>query len=158
MLTSNQIIDKIESMPKIAIRLLIGLTRISHTAEAFWASEISEFLMLWNFYFNWKKFKKDFILLKNIKSANFRQRIDFNIPRVKSIKIGLFPPYNFPKIWHENKRHFSKLSNINLILNFKQNLIEDFYPQNKCFNSNTCYDAIFAKESKKAKTILLKKD
>ena len=40
MLTSNKIIDKIESMPKIAIRLLIGLTRISHTAEAFWASEI----------------------------------------------------------------------------------------------------------------------
>ena len=27
MLTSNKIIDKIESMPKIAIRLLIGLTK-----------------------------------------------------------------------------------------------------------------------------------
>ena len=34
---------------------------------------------------------------------------------------------------------FSKLSNINLILNFKQNVIEDFYQQNKCFNSNPCY-------------------
>ena len=30
-------------------------------------------------------------------------------------------------------------SNINLISNFKQNLIEDFYQQNQCFNSNTCY-------------------
>ena len=30
-------------------------------------------------------------------------------------------------------------SNINLISNFEQNLIEDFYQQNKCFNSNTCY-------------------
>ena len=36
-------------------------------------------------------------------------------------------------------RHFSKLSNINLILNFKQNLIWRFYQQNKCLNSNTCY-------------------
>jgi len=53
--------------------------------------------------------------------------------------MGLLPPHNFPKIWYENKRHFSKLSNINLISNFKQNLIEDFYQQNKCFNSNTCY-------------------
>ena len=34
--------------------------------------------------------------------------------------------HNFPKILYENKRHFSKLSNINLISNFKQNLIEDF--------------------------------
>ena len=29
--------------------------------------------------------------------------------------------------------------NINLISNLKQNLIENFYQQNKCFNSNTCY-------------------
>ena len=52
--------------------------------------------------------------------------------------MGLLPPHNFPKIWYENKRHFSKLSNINLISNFKQNLIEDFYQENTCFNSNTC--------------------
>ena len=32
-----------------------------------------------------------------------------------------------------------QLSNINLVSNFKQNLIEDFYQQNKCVNSNTCY-------------------
>ena len=63
---------------------------------------------------------------------------------------------NFPKIWYENKRHFSKLSSINLISNFKQNLIEDFYQQNKCFNSNTCY--MFAKESKKPKTTLQRKE
>jgi len=42
-------------------------------------------------------------------------------------------------MWYENKRHFSKLSNINLILNFKQNLVEDYYQQNKCINSNTCH-------------------
>ena len=61
------------------------------------------------------------------------------MPRVKFIKIGLLPPHNFPKIWYENKGHFSKLSNIYLISNFKQNLIEDFYQQNKCINCNTCY-------------------
>ena len=61
------------------------------------------------------------------------------MPRVKFIKIGLLPTHNFPKIWNENKGHFSKLSIIHLILNFKQNLIEDFYQQNQCFNSNTCY-------------------
>ena len=33
---------------------------------------------------------------------------------IKSIKIGLLPQ-NFSKILYENKRHFSKLSNINLI-------------------------------------------
>jgi len=38
----------------------------------------------------------------------------------------MLPLPNFPKIWYENKRHFSKLSNINLISNFKQNLIEDY--------------------------------
>jgi len=31
----------------------------------------------------------------------------------KSIKIELLPLHNFPKIWYENKRHLSKLSNIN---------------------------------------------
>ncbi len=44
-----------------------------------------------------------------------------------------------------------KLSTINLILNFKRNLIEDFYQQNQRFN------AMFAKESKKAKTIFTEK-
>jgi len=37
MLTSNKNIDKIESLQKKAIRLLMGLPRISHTVEAFWA-------------------------------------------------------------------------------------------------------------------------
>ena len=40
MLTSNKNIDKIESLQKKAIRLLMGLPRISHTAEAFWALNI----------------------------------------------------------------------------------------------------------------------
>ena len=80
-------------------------------------------------------FKKDLLLLKNIKNASLRNRNDFYIPRIKSIKIGLLPPHNFQKIWYENKQPFSKLSNINLISNFKKNLIEDFYQQNKCFNS-----------------------
>jgi len=39
MLTSNKNIDKIELLQKKAISLLMGLLRISHTAEAFWASE-----------------------------------------------------------------------------------------------------------------------
>ena len=43
-------------------------------------------------------FKKDFIF-----SINLRNRKDFYIPRVKSIKIGMLPPHNFPKIWYENK-------------------------------------------------------
>ena len=77
------------------------------------------------------------------------------MPRVKFIKIGLLPPHNFPKIWYENKGHFSKLSNIYLILNFKQNLIEDFYQQNQCFNLT---HAMLAKESKKADTIKQRKN
>ena len=36
-LTLNKNIDRIESLQKKAIRLLMGLPRISHTAEAFWA-------------------------------------------------------------------------------------------------------------------------
>ena len=58
-------------------------------------------------------FKKYFILSKNTKNANLRNRNDFYIHRIKFIKIGLLPPHNFPKIWYENKRHLSKLSNIN---------------------------------------------
>ena len=54
----------------------------------------------------------------------------------------------FPKIWYENKRHFSKLSTINLILNYKQNLIEDFFQQNQCINANTCYVCKRIEESK----------
>jgi len=61
-------------------------------------------------------FKKDFTFSKNIKNENLRNGNDFYIPR---LKIVLLPPHNFPKIWYENKRHFSKLSNINLISNFK---------------------------------------
>ena len=70
------------------------------------------------------------------------------------MKLGLLPLHNFPKVWYENKGHFFKLSNINLILNFKQNLIEDFYQQKKCFNLS---HAMFAKESKKPKMTLQKK-
>jgi len=55
----------------------------------------------------------------------------------------LLPPHNFPKIWYENKRHISKLSNLNLILNFKQNLIEDFYQQNKCFKQIFNFNNLF---------------
>ena len=47
-----------------------------------------------------------------------------------------------------NKLHFSKLSNINILLNIKQNLIEYFYLQNKCLNSNTCYVWKRVEESK----------
>ncbi len=46
MLTSNKNIDKIESLQKKAIRLLMGLPRISHTAEAFWALNILPFRKL----------------------------------------------------------------------------------------------------------------
>ena len=53
------------------------------------------------------KWLKDFILSKHIKNANLRNRNDFYIPRIKSIKIGLLRPHNFPKIWYENKLHFS---------------------------------------------------
>ena len=55
-----------------------------------------------------------------------------------SIKIGLIPCTG----------HFFKLSNINIISKFKQNLIEDFYQQNKCFNSSTCYVCKRIEESK----------
>ena len=40
MLTSNKNFDKIESLQKKDICLLMGLPRISHTAEAFWALNI----------------------------------------------------------------------------------------------------------------------
>ena len=49
-----------------------------------------------------------------MKKANPRNRNDFYIPRVKSIQIGLLPPRNFPKVWYENKQHFSNLSKSNL--------------------------------------------
>ena len=70
--------------------------------------------------------------------------------------MGLLPPHNFPKILYENKRYFFMLLNINLISNFKQNLIEYFYQQNISVLILT--HAMFAKESKKAKMILLRKD
>ena len=46
MTTSKKNIDKIESLQKIAISLLMGLSRISHTAEAFWALNILPFRKL----------------------------------------------------------------------------------------------------------------
>ena len=46
MLTSNKNIDEIESLQKKAMRLLMGLPRISHTAEAFWALNILPFRKL----------------------------------------------------------------------------------------------------------------
>ena len=46
MLTSNKNIDKIESLQKKAIRLLMGLPNRSHTAEAFWALNILPFRKL----------------------------------------------------------------------------------------------------------------
>ena len=75
MLTSNKNIDRIESLQKKAIRLLIGLPRTSHTVEAFWTLNILPFrkLGIFNvikFLFQLKRdqlpptFKKDFILLK----------------------------------------------------------------------------------------------
>ena len=46
MLTKNKNIDEIESLQKKAMRLLMGLPRISHTAEAFWALNILPFRKL----------------------------------------------------------------------------------------------------------------
>ena len=114
MLTSNKNIDKIVSLQKKAFRLLMGLPRICHTAEAFWAMNIFPFRKLGifvtiKFLFQFKgdqlppTFEKDFIVSKIIKNANLRNRNDFYIPRVKSIKIGLLPPYNFPKIWYKKQ-------------------------------------------------------
>jgi len=73
MLTSKKNIDKKESLQKKAIRLLMGLPRICHTAEAFWALNILPFrkLGIFNvikFVFQFEgdqlppTFKKDFIL------------------------------------------------------------------------------------------------
>ena len=105
----------------------MGLPRIIYTTEAFWG--LNRKLVIFNvkiflFWFKGDKlpqtFRKDFIFSKNIKNANLRNRNDLHIPRVKSFKIGLLPPHNFPKKWYENKWHFSKLSNINLISNFNR--------------------------------------
>ena len=85
---------------------------------------------------------------KGHSNASIRNKHDFCIPIVKSIKIGLLPPHNFPKIWYEHKQHFSKLSNINLNSNFKQNLIEDFISRT---NVLILTHAMFAKEATKAK-------
>ena len=102
----------------------MGLPRISYTAEAFWALNILPFRKLGffnviKFLFQFKgdqippTFKIDFILSTNIKTATLRNRNGFIfLELVKSIKIQLLPPHNFPKIWYENKRHLSKLSNI----------------------------------------------
>jgi len=149
MLTSNKNIDKIESLQKKAIRLLMWLPRISHIVEAFWALSILPYrkLGIFNvikFLFQLKRdqltqtFKKDFILSKNIKNANLRNRNDIYIPRIKSIKIGPCSPLTI-SLKYGMKINDTKLSNINLISNFRQYLIEDFYQQNKYFNSNTCY-------------------
>ena len=80
---------------------------------------------------------------------------DFYIPRVKFIKIGLLPPHNFPKIWYENKRHFSKLSksNINLISNFKQNLIVRFLSAEQMYK----FLHMLCLQRNQAKTILQRK-
>ena len=94
---------------------------------------------------------------KILKTQILETEMILYILSIKSIKIGLLPPHNFPKIWNENKRHFSKLSTINLISNFKQNLIEDFYQQNQCFNSNRCYVCKRIKETKDDFTKKLKR-
>ena len=96
-------IQKIESMQKKAIRLLIGLPRISHTSEAFWALNILPFSILGvfnvlKFLIQFKtgqlspSFKKDFFTFKDINHLNLRNKEDFVIPRVKSEKIGRLPP------------------------------------------------------------------
>ena len=148
-------------MQKKDICLLLGLPRINHTAGAFWALNILPFRKLGNFsvikfVFQFKEdqlpptFKKNFKSSKNIKNANLRNRNDFHIPRVKSIKIGLLHPHNFPKIWNENnkKKTLFKAFKYQYFSNFKQNLIEDFHKQNKCINSNTCYVCKRIEESK----------
>jgi len=67
-------------------------------------------------------------------------RTDITLLKSRATRNKVFCSYNnFSKIWYENKRHFSKLSNINLISSFKQNLIEDLYHQNKYINSSACY-------------------
>ena len=57
-------------------------------------------------------FKKDFTLSKKSKKELIET---FDIPRVKSMKLD-----NFPKIWYENNRHFSKLSKIKKCKRYNQ--------------------------------------
>ena len=83
-------------MQKKDIRLLMGLPRIFHTAEAFWALNILPFRKLGffnviKFLFQFKgdqippTFKIDFILSTNIKTATLRNRNGFYIPRASKI-------------------------------------------------------------------------
>ena len=148
--TSKNNINKIEAMQKKAIRLLIGLPRISHTSEAFWALNILPFKVLCQynvikFLHHFKTgqlpstFENDFFLSKHIKKINLRNKEDFYIPRAKSSKIGMLPPHNFPKIWQENKHIFPKQYTVDLLSNIRENLIDDYYKKNQCLNSKNCY-------------------
>ena len=49
---------------------------------------------------------------------------------------------------NETARKSWNVPSPNLISNFKQNLIEDFYKYNQSFNSNTCYVCKRIEESK----------
>ena len=137
-------------MQKKAIRLLIGLPRISHTSEAFWALNILPFSILGvfnvlKFLIQFKtgqlspSFKKDFFTFKDINRLNLRNKEDFVIPRVKSEKIGRLPPHNFPKIWCNNKKSFPDAGPFDSLSKLRENLLNNYYERNQCRSSKTCF-------------------
>ena len=148
--TSAKNIKKIESLQKQAIRLLVGLPRISHTSEAFWALDILPFDVICRynilkFLLQFKSgqlipsFNTDFFLGSNLKRANLRNNDDFIIPRVQSNKVRKLPPYNFPRIWNEDKKLFPDKCSFNYLSDLRENLINDYYDKNHCINNDKCF-------------------
>ena len=148
--SSTKNIKKIESLQKQAIRLLIGLPRISHTSEAFWALNILPFNVLCHynilkFLFQFKSgqltssFRTDFYQGISKKNANLRNIHDFIIPRVQSNKVRKLPPYSFPKIWKDHKKFFPGRFSQNFLSDLRENLIDDYYNRNHCINQRNCF-------------------
>jgi len=66
--------------------------------------------------------------------------VAWEIAHLESCHLGKYPweVAAWEKAFGKVPNIVPNMKDINLISNFKQNLIEDFYQQNKCFDSNTC--------------------
>ena len=146
--TKKPIFNKIVSLQKQAIRLLLKLPRKSHTAEAFYTLDILPFEVLCKF--NAVKFmtnirinrtlafRKDWLLNHEISGRRLRNSDEYYVPKGINSKVEKLPMISFAKIMNEN-HELIQLSIGENLQTLRTNFLKVYYNKNECYDTANCF-------------------
>ena len=146
--TGKGVRKKIEGLQKQAIRTLISLPRLSHTAEAFYALDILPFNYLCEYNILkfmmslkqgilFESFHADWRTNNEVTGSELRNAHEYYIPILKYEKLKNLPPFVFSRVFNFYNRtlRIEGFSTDKL----KDCLIDKAFGDNQCRNNTDCY-------------------